>query len=1063
MAQTTMAVSSNDIDMRTDNLYDIIGVASTATQKEIRSAYRRKARQLHPDSSGDPASAGEFRRLVAAFEILSDDAKRGAYESERRQPNARKRAARPRWSKGVPDWSSRARGPEARKTPSGTFEDVWRSSFQDLSTADFKTPYRGGKRTSGGGASSSAGSGSSAWRAPSGYGAETPVPGFEMDYKGETLDSMYYGIPTDDFKRPYGMPADAPVSYGDEAPIPGRERDYVSSEADNVYYRGGVSTDDFKRPVGMAEEWMWQDEEERNDGEHMMSEEWDFEEERVIVTPPPGEEEESHMADGLQEAYEAPAKKAYVSPPIDEERKTQSPGISHNFYDVPAVDFKKPFDVAVERANRVSERASRVSERAKQNAARPQSQQPEAGSSNDESLQARLKRLANLVSGVSERANRVTERADAAFERVDPEAAAAAAAAKQVKKEAEAKAAEEAAAAERAEKEAAMVAAAKAAEEAAAAKRAEEDAASKKKAEEAAVKAEAEAAAAAEAAEEPEAAKAAEEAAEAKRAEEEAKAKAAQIKTAEEAAAAKRANEESAKKAAEAAVEKLEEEEETAKKAAEDAAAKKAEEELRAPIEPAPRPSASTMSAGDGELKVRLSRLEQSYERLGGLFADVRSREKAFRREAAEVKQELAEVIMREEDASKDAAELRAREEISNREVAEMKAQQAVARVEAAKLKERELKLEGREKLQKERELKVEGLEKSKERLAVLFTKARTREKAMRKDASETRAREAGAKKEAAEFKALEEAARKEVAEAKAREASLLERLAMLEARLEANATDTNNADASSSGDKAAAEVIGVAAVSQPATTESESVTGTDAVTRLREWLGLGDAAAESSVATFAESFGTLKCNLGNTTVVDAPVWLVSALEFNSSLAERLIGQQIIYRFDDADGGWKVGTIKTSLTDDTNTVEVEGGDDDGAPPMNFLVEYDEESFEHCLEVSDYAKTAGADEGCWCLLAAIEGKANASWQRVVSQGDEPAAKVKDEGHGAAANGTPQGKGYVANSTGKEPTAKVQVSGFKGIGKEPSANGRIKSKGKSKGMKPKGRGKRPALTL
>eukprot|EP00435_Cladocopium_sp_Y103_P061267 s33_g22.t3 len=54
--------------------YDVLGIARRASNVEIRVAYRKGALQTHPDKGGDPE---EFKKLVAAFEVLSDLKKRG--------------------------------------------------------------------------------------------------------------------------------------------------------------------------------------------------------------------------------------------------------------------------------------------------------------------------------------------------------------------------------------------------------------------------------------------------------------------------------------------------------------------------------------------------------------------------------------------------------------------------------------------------------------------------------------------------------------------------------------------------------------------------------------------------------------------------------------------------------------------------------------------------------------------------------------------------------------------------------------------------------------------------
>jgi len=66
------------------NLYEILGVDKAATSKEIKSAYRRKARDTHPDKNkAIPAekAAAAFREVVQAFEILSDPDRREYYDT----------------------------------------------------------------------------------------------------------------------------------------------------------------------------------------------------------------------------------------------------------------------------------------------------------------------------------------------------------------------------------------------------------------------------------------------------------------------------------------------------------------------------------------------------------------------------------------------------------------------------------------------------------------------------------------------------------------------------------------------------------------------------------------------------------------------------------------------------------------------------------------------------------------------------------------------------------------------------------------------------------------------
>jgi len=56
--------------------YGILGVASDAEPDEIKRAYRRLARELHPDVNSDPSAQERFAEVSAAYEVLSDPQKR---------------------------------------------------------------------------------------------------------------------------------------------------------------------------------------------------------------------------------------------------------------------------------------------------------------------------------------------------------------------------------------------------------------------------------------------------------------------------------------------------------------------------------------------------------------------------------------------------------------------------------------------------------------------------------------------------------------------------------------------------------------------------------------------------------------------------------------------------------------------------------------------------------------------------------------------------------------------------------------------------------------------------
>lgn len=70
------------------NFYDLLGISKTASKEEIKSAYRKKAMEHHPDRNGNSKESEEmFKQIKKAYETLSNDSSRAFYDQHGSEPN----------------------------------------------------------------------------------------------------------------------------------------------------------------------------------------------------------------------------------------------------------------------------------------------------------------------------------------------------------------------------------------------------------------------------------------------------------------------------------------------------------------------------------------------------------------------------------------------------------------------------------------------------------------------------------------------------------------------------------------------------------------------------------------------------------------------------------------------------------------------------------------------------------------------------------------------------------------------------------------------------------------
>ena len=121
------------------DLYAVLGVAEDADSKTISRAYRKLARELHPDTHPDDAEATErFKGVTAAYDVLGDETKRAEYDEFRRAVAGAGRREPDGWT-----WNSSERGDFAADDEQGV-DDLRRLYVEHFRPGQHRRPAEQG-------------------------------------------------------------------------------------------------------------------------------------------------------------------------------------------------------------------------------------------------------------------------------------------------------------------------------------------------------------------------------------------------------------------------------------------------------------------------------------------------------------------------------------------------------------------------------------------------------------------------------------------------------------------------------------------------------------------------------------------------------------------------------------------------------------------------------------------------------------------------------------------------------------------------------------------------------
>ncbi|MGB2833312.1 MAG: DnaJ domain-containing protein, partial [Methylotenera sp.] len=152
--------------MKFTDYYEILGVGRTATNDEIKKAYRKLAHQYHPDVTKDPAGEAKFKEIGEAYATLKDPEKRAAYDELGRHPSGQEFRPPPGW--GAQQSNQHSQG--------YSFDNIDLADlFASFTKGSHHTQYRGQNQ-----------------------GHRMPIPGQDYELATEiTLEDAYHGTMVD--------------------------------------------------------------------------------------------------------------------------------------------------------------------------------------------------------------------------------------------------------------------------------------------------------------------------------------------------------------------------------------------------------------------------------------------------------------------------------------------------------------------------------------------------------------------------------------------------------------------------------------------------------------------------------------------------------------------------------------------------------------------------------------------------------------------------------------------------------------------------------------------------